>query len=56
MEFEGLLNGERKIDNPDLVEIYAGRPDLVQLSSPAADTRILGAVNDIRWIPLNPER
>ena len=34
MEFEGLLNGERRIDNPDLVEIYAGRPDLVQLSSP----------------------
>ena len=56
VEFEGLLNGERKIDNPDLVEIYAGRPDLVQLSSPDAETRTLGAVNDIRWIPLNPER
>ena len=56
VEFEGLLNGERKIDNPHLVEIYAGRPDLVQLSSPDAETRTLGAVNDIRWIPLNPER
>ena len=56
VEFEGLLSGERKIDNPDLVEIYAGRPDLVQLSSPDAGTRTLGAVNDIRWIPLNPER
>ena len=56
VEFEGLLNGERKIDNPDLVEIYAGRPDLVQLSSPEAETRTLGAVNDIRWIPLNLER
>ena len=56
VEFEGLLNGERKIDNPDLVEIYAGRPDLIQLSSPDAETRTLGAVNDIRWIPLNPER
>ena len=56
VEFEGLLNGERKIDNPDLVEIYAGRPDLVQLSSPDAETRTLGAVNDIRWIPLKPER
>ena len=31
VEFEGLLNGERKIDNPDLVEIYAGRPDLCLL-------------------------
>jgi cytoskeleton protein RodZ len=56
VEFEGLLNGERRIENPDLVEIYAGRPDLVQLSYPDAETRTLGAVNDIRWIPLNPER
>ncbi|QNI99507.1 transcriptional regulator with a Cro/C1-type helix-turn-helix domain [Synechococcus sp. A15-62] len=56
VEFEGLLNGERRIENPDLVEIYAGRPDLVQLSSPNAETRTLGAVDDIRWMPLNPER
>ena len=55
VEYEGLLNGERRIENPELVEIYAGRPDLVQLSSPNAETRTLGAVNDIRWIPLNPE-
>ena len=54
VEFEGLLNGERRIDNPDLVEIYAGRPDLVQLSSSDAETRTLGAVDDIRWIPLSP--
>ena len=54
VEFEGLLNGERRIENPDLVEIYAGRPDLVQLSSPDAETRTLGAVDDIRWIPLSP--
>ena len=54
VEFEGMLNGERRIDNPDLVEIYAGRPDLVQLSSPDAETRTLGAVDDIRWIPLSP--
>ena len=56
VEFEGLLNGERWIEDPELVEIYAGRPDLVQLSSPDAETRTLGAVDDIRWIPLNPER
>ena len=54
VEFEGLLNGERRIDNPDVVEIYAGRPDLVQLSSPDAKTRTLGTVDDIRWIPLSP--
>ena len=55
VEFEGLLNGERRIDNPDLVEIYAGRPDLVQLNSPDGETRILGGVEDIRWISLSPE-
>ena len=32
VEFEGLLNGERRIEDPELVEIYAGRPDLVQLT------------------------
>ena len=56
VEFEGLLNGERRIENPELVEIYAGRPDLVQLTSPDATTKTLGAVDDIRWIQLNPER
>ncbi|MCB4377831.1 helix-turn-helix transcriptional regulator [Synechococcus sp. MU1650] len=55
VEFEGLLNGERRIENPELVEIYAGRPDLVQLTSPDAERRTLGAVDDIRWIRLNPE-
>ena len=56
VEYEGLLNGERRIENPELVEIYAGRPDLVQLISPNAETRTLGAVDEIRWIPLTPER
>jgi len=56
VEFEGLLNGERRIDDPELVEIYAGRPDLVQLTLPDAQTRTLGTVDDIRWIRLSPER
>ncbi|MCB4394796.1 transcriptional regulator [Synechococcus sp. HB1133] len=55
VEFEGLLHGERRIEDPELVEIYAGRPDLVQLTSPNTETRTLGAVDDIRWIRLNPE-
>ena len=56
MEFEGLLNGERRIEDPELVEIYAGRPDLVQLTSPDDGMRTLGTVDEIRWIRLNPER
>ena len=55
VEFEGLLHSERRIEDPELVEIYAGRPDLVQLTSPDTETRTLGAVDDIRWIRLNPE-
>ena len=56
VEFEGLLNGERRIEDPELVEIYAGRPDLVQLTSPDDGMRTLGTVDEIRWIRLNPER
>ena len=56
VEFEGLLSGKRRVEDPELVEIYAGRPDLVQLSSSDAETRTLGAVDDIRWIRISPER
>ena len=56
VEFEGLLSGERRIEDPELVEIYAGRPDLVQLTSPEEGTRPLGTVDEIRWIRLSPER
>ena len=56
VEFEGLLNGERRIEDPELVEIYAGRPDLVQLTSPDDGMRTLGTVDEIRWIRLNPAR
>lgn len=54
VEFEGLLNGERRIEDPERVEIYAGRPDLVQLTLPNTETRTLGTVDDIRWIQLSP--
>ena len=56
VEFEGLLSGERRIKDPEKVEIYAGRPDLVQLTSSDKGTRPLGTVDEIRWIRLSPER
>ena len=56
VEFEGLLSGERRIEDPEKVEIYAGRPDLVQLTSSDKGTRPLGTVDEIRWIRLSPER
>lgn len=56
IEFEGLLDGERQIEQPDGVEIYAGRPDLIQVKRPEQTGQVLGGVKDIRWIPLNAER
>ena len=56
IEFEGILEGERMIEGPDEVEIYAGRPDLVMVSVANGDSRVLGTISEIQWMPLNPER
>mgnify|MGYP001596084522 FL=1 len=56
IEFEGILEGERIIEGPDEVEIYAGRPDLVMVSVANGDSRVLGTISEIQWMPLNPER
>jgi cytoskeletal protein RodZ len=56
IEFEGILEGERIIKGPDDVEIYAGRPDLVMVSVASGETRVLGTISEIQWMPLNPER
>ena len=55
IEFEGILDGERTIDNPDEIEIYAGRPDLVTVSIPNREPMVLGTISAIEWMPLNPE-
>ena len=54
IEFEGILEGERMIEGPDEVEIYAGRPDLVMVSVANGDSRVLGTISEIQWMPLNP--
>ena len=56
IEFEGILEGERIINGPDDVEIYAGRPDLVMVSVANGEARVLGTISEIQWMPLNPER
>ena len=56
IEFEGILEGERIITNPDEVEIYAGRPDLLTVSISNGEPKVLGTISDIQWIPLKPER
>ena len=56
IEFEGILEGERIITNPDEIEIYAGRPDLLTVSISNGEPKVLGTISDIKWIPLKPER
>ena len=56
IEFEGILEGERIITNPDEIEIYAGRPDLLTISISDGEPKVLGTISDIKWIPLKPER
>ena len=56
IEFEGILEGERIITNPDEIEIYAGRPDLLKVSISNGEPKVLGTISDIKWIPLKPER
>ena len=55
IEFEGILEGERIITNPDEIEIYAGRPDLLTVSISNGEPKVLGTISDIQWIPLKPE-
>jgi cytoskeletal protein RodZ len=54
IEFEGILKGERIITNPDEIEIYAGRPDLLTVSISDGEPKVLGTISDIKWIPLKP--
>ena len=54
VEYEGNLEGEKVIMQPVEVEIYAGRPDLVEVSAEGLPTRTVGAIDDIRWLPLIP--
>ena len=56
IEFEGILEGERIITNPDEIEIYAGRPDLLTVSISNGEPKVLGTISDIKWIPLKLER
>ena len=56
LEFQGTLDKPRTIKDPQNVEIYAGRPDLVTISVSDQVPRIIGTINDVRWHELIPER
>ena len=52
--FDGSLEGEKVVDQPADVEIYAGRPDLVEVSAEGLSARMVGTIDDLRWLPLLP--
>ena len=54
VEFEGNLEGEKVVDRPVEIEIYAGRPDLVEVIAEGQPPRTLGTIDDIKWLPLMP--
>ena len=56
IEFQGTLDEPRSINEPENVEIYAGRPDLVLISLPDQEPRSIGKISDVRWQKLIPER
>ena len=56
VEFEGILDAPRTVEDPEGVEVYPRRPDLVMLRRKEEEAINLGSINDLRWYPLNPER
>ena len=54
--FEGNLSAPMEVQDPSAVEVYAGRPDQVMVSSGDKPPESLGGISDMRWYSLNPER
>ncbi|MFM7268207.1 MAG: helix-turn-helix domain-containing protein [Cyanobium sp.] len=47
--FEGMVEGEKRFPLGQGLEVLAGRPDLVQVSSGSAEPRPLGSITDVKW-------
>jgi len=56
LEFQGTLDEPLTIKDPQNVEIYAGRPDLVLINVSDQESRRLSTITDVRWHKLIPER
>ncbi len=54
--FEGTLSEQRHFDGDQDLEIFAGRPDLVQLSQGDKSPRALGVIDQLRWYAITPQR
>ena len=54
--FEGNLSEPMEVQDPSTVEVFAGRPDQVTVTSGDKPPESLGGISDVRWYILNPER
>ena len=54
--FEGNLTAPLNVQEPETVEVYAGRPDLVTVSSGENPPESLGGISELRWYSLSPQR
>ena len=54
--FEGKLSAPMDVQDPSGVEVYAGRPDQVTVTSDNQTPESLGEISDVRWYSLSPER
>ena len=54
--FEGKLSEPMDVQDPSAVEVYAGRPDQVTVTSDNKPPEALGGISDVRWYSLSPER
>ena len=53
--FEGTLSEPKQFQGDQGLEVFAGRPDLVQFRYGDASPRVLGSIDQLRWYPLTPE-
>lgn len=51
----GLLEGQQRFANSAGLEVRAGRPDLITVTSADGTTRTLGRIEDLRWWLIQPD-
>lgn len=51
----GILRGERSFPNPSGLEVRAGRPDLITVTTASGTSRVLGRIDQLRWWLVQPD-
>lgn len=51
----GILRGERSFPNLSGLEVRAGRPDLITVTTASGTSRVLGRIDQLRWWLVQPD-